>query len=65
MSAETLATYFEASKVVGQYESIKEAVEKVYEIDAIAETSTLYLGFGSLYMIGDIRRHAQRNTAIS
>ena len=65
MSAETLATYFEASKVVGHYESIKEAVEKVYEIDAIAETSTLYLGFGSLYMIGDIRRHAQRNTAIS
>lgn len=62
MSAETLATHFEASKVLGHYESIKEAVEKIYELDAIAETPTLYLGFGSLYMIGEIRSHAQRHT---
>lgn len=62
MSAETLATHFEASKVLGHYESIKEAVEKIYELDAMAETPTLYLGFGSLYMIGEIRSHAQRHT---
>ena len=62
MSAETLATHFEASKVLGHYESIKEAVEKIYELDAMAETPTLYLGFGSLYMIGEIRSRAQRHT---
>ena len=62
MSAEALATHFDASKVLGHYESIKEAVEKVYALDAIAETPTLYLGFGSLYMIGEIRSHAQRHT---
>lgn len=62
MSAETLATHFNASKVLGHYESIKEAVEKIYELDAMAETPTLYLGFGSLYMIGEIRSRAQRHT---
>lgn len=65
MSAEDLATYFDASKVIGHYESIKEAVDKVYDLVPIADRPTLYLGFGSLYMIGDIRSHVQRRMSTS
>lgn len=60
MSAVELAKYFEPSKVVGSFESISEAVAYARLCSEKDEVNTLYLAFGSLYMIGEVR-HCFKN----
>ncbi len=55
MSARDLASYFEPTKVIGSYESIREAVAFACAQSEKDEVKTLYLAFGSLYTIGEVR----------
>lgn len=55
MSAVELAEHFEASKVIGHFDSIRDAVDFAVLHSKKDEEKTLYLAFGSLYMIGEVR----------
>lgn len=55
MPADELAAHFETSKVIGHFESISEAVDFAVSSSKKDEEKTLYLAFGSLYMIGEVR----------
>lgn len=60
MSASELSSYFHTTPVLNRFEVISDAIDEVYRLDAEATERTLYLGFGSLYMIGEIRTRAMR-----
>lgn len=54
MSAEELAKEIKNTPILGVCENISDAVSALYE-DAKSRENVIYLGFGSLYMIGDLR----------
>ena len=56
MSAEALAKEIKNTPVLGVYDQISDAVHALFE-DAKTRENVIYLGFGSLYMIGDLRHH--------
>lgn len=58
MSAEELSKHLENVPLIASYEKIADAVEKIYEIALHDTVPTLYLAFGSLYMIGEVRHVA-------
>ncbi|MCA0384724.1 MAG: bifunctional folylpolyglutamate synthase/dihydrofolate synthase [Firmicutes bacterium] len=58
MSAEELSKHLENVPIIASYERIADAVEKIYEIALHDTVPTLYLAFGSLYMIGEVRHVA-------
>ena len=58
MSAVELATYFHDIDILSISETISDAVKVIYAHDLMhteEEIKTLYLAFGSLYMIGEVR----------
>jgi len=71
MAAEELVTHFQDVEVLNVCESISEAVTAMYahhSKNIEASNQTLYLAFGSLYMIGEVRKlalnHAKDGFAI-
>lgn len=56
MSALELSGYFKENLILCHSESIKEAVNFAMEHSKKDEVKTLYLAFGSLYMIGEVRQ---------
>ena len=61
MSAEELVTHLQGVEVLSVCESISEAVTALYahfSKNADESNQTLYLAFGSLYMIGEVRKLA-------
>ncbi len=58
MSAVELTTYFHDIDILSISETISDAVKVIYSHDSMhseEEIKTLYLAFGSLYMIGEVR----------
>lgn len=57
LSSDALKVAFENQgvNVIFNSESIQEAIKKLYEVHHNSDEKVLYLGFGSLYMIGEVR----------
>ncbi|HAS74421.1 MAG TPA: bifunctional folylpolyglutamate synthase/dihydrofolate synthase [Clostridiales bacterium UBA8960] len=56
LSASELSAHFKTATVLGHFESIKDAVNFAVIRSKKDEVKTLYLAFGSLYMIGEVRQ---------
>lgn len=54
LSAAALANEIKNTPILGVFEDISDAVQALYE-DAQSRDHVMYLGFGSLYMIGEMR----------
>lgn len=66
MSAEELAEHFSDVPVLAHYDKISDAVNALYEMEVLEKemgVKTLYLAFGSLYMIGEVRMIANKRQA--
>ena len=55
MSSEELATYFDPKKVLAISDDISSAVNALYNHHQAQLDETIYIAFGSLYMIGEVR----------
>lgn len=61
MTAEELSKHLENVPLIASYEKIADAVEKIFERAQHDTEPTLYLAFGSLYMIGEVRHVALKH----
>lgn len=55
MSSAELATYFDPKKVIAISDDISSAVDAMYRDNQAKSDETIYIAFGSLYMIGEVR----------
>ena len=62
MNSSELEQFFTSEKVIKSSDSISEAIEIIYQL---RDKNAIYIAFGSLYMIGEVRMFANRMNQIA